>query len=177
MTSRGIELSRMSYKQLLGTEEWKERRKKILIRDSYRCAVCMNNKLLAKLKKGTLLKIEKEAISALGIFNRGDSRFDHKKYGYNIEFEDNIGALKTENIFMFKEYSQNELEKLKGSNFYFSFDRGKLYYYGIVVNSEWFYCNRLDVHHIKYTNQFPWNAPDKDLITLCSECHKELHIC
>ena len=94
MTSREIELSKMSYEQLLGTEEWKERRKKILIRDSYRCVDCKNTKLIAKLKKGTLLKIEKEAISALGIFNRGDSRFDHKKYEYNIVFEYNIGVTK-----------------------------------------------------------------------------------
>lgn len=29
----------------------------------------------------------------------------------------------------------------------------------------------LEVHHIKYTGE-PWDAPDNDLITLCSDCHK-----
>jgi DNA-binding transcriptional ArsR family regulator len=34
---------------------------------------------------------------------------------------------------------------------------------------------RLHVHHIKYTGIFPWQAPDKDLITLCSSCHRKVH--
>lgn len=36
------------------------------------------------------------------------------------------------------------------------------------------YCNdretELQIHHLKYTEQ-PWNAPNKDLITLCKHCH------
>jgi len=32
----------------------------------------------------------------------------------------------------------------------------------------------LHVHHIKYTGK-PWEAPDKDLITLCKTCHEKEH--
>lgn len=36
------------------------------------------------------------------------------------------------------------------------------------------YCNdtetELQIHHLKYTLE-PWNAPNKDLITLCKHCH------
>lgn len=32
----------------------------------------------------------------------------------------------------------------------------------------------LHVHHIKYTG-YAWEAPDKDLITLCNVCHKKVH--
>lgn len=30
---------------------------------------------------------------------------------------------------------------------------------------------RLEVHHVRYTGE-PWEAPDEDLITLCSRCHE-----
>jgi len=29
----------------------------------------------------------------------------------------------------------------------------------------------LNVHHIKYVGNFPWETPDKYLITLCEDCH------
>lgn len=32
----------------------------------------------------------------------------------------------------------------------------------------------LNVHHIKYTGQ-AWEAPDKDLITVCNSCHMSIH--
>lgn len=36
------------------------------------------------------------------------------------------------------------------------------------------YCNdtetELQIHHLKYTQE-PWQAPNKDLITLCKHCH------
>ena len=39
------------------------------------------------------------------------------------------------------------------------------------------YCGstqKLHVHHLCYTG-FAWEAPDADLITLCLECHKQVH--
>lgn len=33
---------------------------------------------------------------------------------------------------------------------------------------------KLHVHHIRYTG-YAWEAPDKDLITLCAACHKKVH--
>lgn len=30
---------------------------------------------------------------------------------------------------------------------------------------------KLNVHHLKYTNKFPWDSPDEDLITFCEDCH------
>ena len=32
----------------------------------------------------------------------------------------------------------------------------------------------LHIHHIKYTG-YAWEAPDEDLITLCSVCHRRVH--
>lgn len=32
----------------------------------------------------------------------------------------------------------------------------------------------LNVHHVKYTG-YAWEAPDSDLLTLCSYCHMEVH--
>lgn len=32
----------------------------------------------------------------------------------------------------------------------------------------------LHVHHLKYTG-FAWEAPDADLVTVCSACHKKIH--
>jgi len=34
--------------------------------------------------------------------------------------------------------------------------------------------DRVNVHHLKYTGM-AWEAPDKDLITLCWECHRKHH--
>ena len=31
----------------------------------------------------------------------------------------------------------------------------------------------LHVHHTKYTGKFPWDCPDKYLITLCEQCHQK----
>lgn len=32
-------------------------------------------------------------------------------------------------------------------------------------------CNtELQIHHLKYTGE-PWEAPEKDLVTLCAHCH------
>ena len=39
------------------------------------------------------------------------------------------------------------------------------------------YCgskNNLNIHHIKYTGM-AWEAPDDDLICLCSNCHSKVH--
>ena len=33
----------------------------------------------------------------------------------------------------------------------------------------------LHLHHKKYTRKYPWNEPRKNLITLCSKCHKKVH--
>jgi hypothetical protein len=33
---------------------------------------------------------------------------------------------------------------------------------------------KLHVHHMKYTG-YAWEAPDNDLITLCSDCHRKVH--
>lgn len=33
----------------------------------------------------------------------------------------------------------------------------------------------LHVHHKKYTKRYPWNELMKNLITLCSKCHKAVH--
>ena len=33
----------------------------------------------------------------------------------------------------------------------------------------------LHLHHLKYTKKYPWNEPAKNLITICSNCHKKKH--
>lgn len=33
----------------------------------------------------------------------------------------------------------------------------------------------LHVHHLKYSGTYPWEAKDKDLITLCKRCHEDIH--
>ena len=33
----------------------------------------------------------------------------------------------------------------------------------------------LHLHHLEYTKKYPWNEPAKNLITLCSNCHKKKH--
>lgn len=35
--------------------------------------------------------------------------------------------------------------------------------------------NTLTVHHNQYTEKFPWNEPDENLITLCKKCHSKIH--
>ena len=33
----------------------------------------------------------------------------------------------------------------------------------------------LHLHHLKYTKKYPWNEPAKNLVTICSKCHKKAH--
>jgi hypothetical protein len=43
-----------------------------------------------------------------------------------------------------------------------------------ICNIEDTYSRPLHIHHIKYTG-LPWEAPDSDLICLCSLCHRKVH--
>ena len=33
----------------------------------------------------------------------------------------------------------------------------------------------LHIHHLEYTKKYPWNELDKNLISICSKCHKDAH--
>lgn len=38
-----------------------------------------------------------------------------------------------------------------------------------------YFGSKVNVHHLKYTGM-AWDAPNEDLITLCKDCHRKLHI-
>jgi 5-methylcytosine-specific restriction endonuclease McrA len=33
----------------------------------------------------------------------------------------------------------------------------------------------LHIHHIKYTKKYPWHELDKNLRTICQNCHRKVH--
>ena len=121
-----------------------------------------------------------------GIVNK-NKPLSYKKYQNEIKDEINFHRVEEWKLAKF-----NDIEYIKEIVNKYNFDLSKYGKYLRYIESEkWFIlknrikkrdknkctkCNsnlNLHVHHITYDNLF--NEKDEDLITLCSECHKDFH--
>lgn len=77
----------MNYREKLLSTEWREKREKILERDSFTCQECFNKDVANNSKKGivTNLVCEDNYFTALG--NKSDPRFRFEKPKYKITFK------------------------------------------------------------------------------------------
>ena len=149
---------------------------------------CRNpNKIIVEdLSKLQHRKLYYQCKNCGGIVNK-NKPLSYKKYQNEIKDEINFHRVEEWKLAKF-----NDIEYIKEIVNKYNFDLSKYGKYLRYIESEkWFIlknrikkrdknkctkCNsnlNLHVHHITYDNLF--NEKDEDLITLCSECHKDFH--
>ena len=145
---------KIPYHLLLSTNEWKEKRKEILKRDSYACKVC---------KKRTTQHFEIEELQAK--IGKKEINLTWKIAGKNRTVTE---ILDRGNYWFFSELSFKKFDAYGGCK-YIKTPSGF-----ILVKADNEYT--LHVHHKIYIlNILPWENYNKDFVTVCKWCHLETH--
>jgi len=181
-------LSNLCYKDLLYTREWLSKREHIKNRDQYRCTTC--NKFPSdevyfnretNLKEGyTFIFDLPFNPSRIETHNRKEQEYfqipNDTRYKIELFYElikenfNNIYAV----IDLLKEPISSQIKLLNDLKTFSKFEQIE---HGdnpkVKMNSK---VIELHVHHHYYVkDRLPWEYPDLSLITLCNECHWELH--
>lgn len=161
----------MTYKELLLSENWQNKRREILKRDLNCCSLCNNS---------TLLKFE----SSYAFFDRRNSNGKRIifKLNNNQDISISIDSFKVNGIFyqhilIFYELINNVFFKPVAGRRLKSTDQiPDLTKPAHLINDEWIFFNKLHVHHKFYDkSKLPWEYPYDAFQTLCWECHEKLH--
>lgn len=188
----------MDYKEQLLDFKWKQKRKNIINRDKSICQVCLNKKILRLSKPALILGMNSDRESS--IWDIEDDKKTFAKYlGHPINFKENKSILcyylpnNTPKLIsgILNHSIESETKKPYTLNLdddspddVYSFFHN---YYGVgkaieflkekkLESLEWDYIFNLHVHHKYYqSNLKAWEYPDESLITLCWDCHEELH--
>lgn len=187
----------MSYKKLLERPEWQNRRREILLRDNLKCVICNNEKMIANatIVKG-LRTISPENDNLIFQFDLENETLYYRIKNENLIITLNETAINHHlNIYLTKseeenyisgiqgkfEYDQIELNKYSENNILKDFitdDQWKKLVTQDIIenNTKWYYVPGLQVHHNKYIEKRkPWEYDDNDLITVCRDCHEQIH--
>ncbi len=193
-----------TYKELLESPEWQERRVEILTRDRFRCQQCFNEKVLDELKIGLLehkhvhtrqlLIYLPDGTTTSGWCNREmhDAIRENNIIAFTQEeqFINIVGrrGLKPDEMEVYvtipnrkrQEYAERLVAQYynSGSQPGECPDTKPTHFINILpVNiSKWRLFKGLHVHHHYYQDgAYPWEYNDDALITLCIHCHHALH--
>jgi hypothetical protein len=90
----------MTYEEKLLSPKWKEKRSKILERNSFSCQECHNKRIVEISRTGTVknLVLKDNYLAAMG--NKSDSRFRWDKPQYEIIFHTKSGTNISTNIYL-----------------------------------------------------------------------------
>lgn len=191
----------MNYQEQLLDSNWKNKRNRILIRDSNKCQNCFNTKIINLGIPALIVnKFDNHQVSIFDITNRKttfaelfDSSYNHQKYTGVICFY--IQSMKRKIIigitghtiinqnkgFSYSGILNDDLEsKNKLEDFFYSYYNVEEAKNFLIKKSksqiEWKYIFNLHVHHKYYRKGLlAWEYPDEALITLCWDCHEALH--
>jgi len=192
----------MTYSELLQRKEWSFKRQEILARDEKVCQNCKNQKHLNHFYLSSIgLSFHKEKIVIKGYSYLLKQNLQY--FSNELTFKDFIQLISTNKnhrtlaLFSYKpeNTSQNLVAFLDVPKFQDP-ERPKLIKakdveeFSIIQNKhvvdfvkscdktdiKWLICKNLHVHHKYYQigNQ-PWEYPNDALVTLCWNCHEELH--
>lgn len=193
-----------TYRELLESKEWREKRETILDRDEHKCSLCKNLKLtsnliessayffnqiesfkLYKIREPIFNEINKYTIRNLFVNINTKSNQDMQVYYSLINEKVKLVAArplhKYEGIKQIISKIENDINK-----------EAKLLMYSIVLNLplenlienlnqdfskiSWIIVKGLHVHHKYYQlGKKPWEYPSNSLTTLCWICHEEIH--
>lgn len=174
----------LTYSELLEDERWANIRNKILMRDSLECLNCSNERIMKTSVLGEIISIERIQL-LLEVLNTNDPRI---KKLYRVKFLDVFKQYQEIEIKAFYEYSEDELEHLKGEQVFYSKAKNLSFLnteaeYPVITcipdptkRFKWFYVDQLHVHHTYYERgKQPWEYPLNSLQTLCWLCHSNEH--
>lgn len=188
----------MNYQEQLLDSRWKEKRNKIINRDKNVCQTCKNLKILKTSKPALLLS--KNSDREFRIWDIKDNKNTAAIYaGNSINFNTNRSILgfylPNNNYNLISGILKHTIEYNAKKKFSGSLDDSDLVevdlflydYYMVnkaiefldknrIETFEWQYIFNLHVHHKYYkTSLMAWEYPDESLVTLCWDCHEELH--
>ncbi len=184
-----------TYKELLDSKEWKQKRALIIERDKLICQHCHNANLLStcEVKHGLRLDIQNNAFLLYYLFplqhNASLKSLAKKIYGSNREqcFL-KIDSLYSKNrikhtLVYYEKQDTTIIKPLAVRTFinseykwYLDFPIISNLVPAINIKEEWIYNTTLHVHHTYYKyDLLPWEYPDASLVTLCWFCHENLH--
>lgn len=145
-----------SYSELLESDEWKNRREEIIVRDKYLCQNCYNMNIIRNCLEGEANKIHNHL------------------YGFHIEINNNGFILG--NTFL-SEGCKSILPEKSKIYFYMNEERHfKILAFKNIIDDKYIFVPGLHVHHKYYQDRLkPWEYPDYALTTLCWVCHEQLH--
>ncbi len=183
---------KISYLDLLLTEEWTNKRKEIIIRDGFRCRNCYNlgsDETYFDAKTGKsegysfTFEAEKSPTDLESIYHlEREFKAISKEEIFKIEIFYNL--LKSE-MNSFKKDFHKVIEKIKeplASNLRLlhlinnNTKPDEIEYGQIPTTVNTNGARHLHVHHLYYVlSRLPWEYSDQALITLCNLCHWDLH--
>jgi hypothetical protein len=194
-----------TYSELLQNENWKLKRNERLIIDEFKCQNCFNDKLISKFKisavsiglrnkltgKGlifvvydseleTSYRISADKIISYDLFltniNKNSSGSPILLYYGKDIFAQIIGIFFTSTKINYQVPSPSSFIENARSRFNSVSKFLKETPKSELRNFKWIYSKGLHIHHKYYQKEkLPWQYPNDALITLCWECHENLH--
>lgn len=156
----------MSYKELLQSKEWKQKREEILSRDAFSCQQSNCDKTLNPFVK------------LISIWDLETYSKEKGFYSFEIDYNSNNlifnGVNKQEIKFDFKIKENIDFKDLLIVKYESQIGKILLPSYWVVNGIGG--VTILNVHHKLYVKgRNPWEYMDEDLITLCIDCHRKVH--
>jgi hypothetical protein len=180
----------MTYKEQLCNDNWRFKRKKILLRDRLICTKCKNNSLREDFEGCTAKLFTKGIAENVGYYVLlGEYYKTHKTFpkGF-IKTKDiltnnysNINHMQDLLLFYLSKPIHDKLSPIAVRKFHsteFTGDHQPFFKKDANLSDdmEWIINKTLHVHHSYYqAGLMAWEYPDESLTTLCWKCHEELH--
>ena len=178
----------MTYRELLESDEWQERRQEILKRDDNKCTNCGNVELINFSKKEKIRYLfydEKIKLNTVVVGHDDSEVYEVNVWGEQLP-DNFIGNLL---FYISDEANRNYLIGIVDSRkaLILSGNPRKRSWFIQSLLSEldqnskldqllWILVKGLHVHHKYYQEGLlPWEYPDDALMTLCYKCHEKLH--
>ncbi len=161
----------MTYKELLLSEKWRNKRREILKRDLNCCSICSNS-ILSNFKSSYAFFDRRNSNGKRAIFkliNKQDISLSIDSFRTNGIFIKNIIVYYDliDNIF----YKPIAGRRIKSTD-----QIPELKERIDLIKDDWIFFNKLHIHHKYYDkSKLPWEYPDDAFQTLCWECHEKLH--
>lgn len=178
----------MTYKEKLISPKWREKRLKILERDSFKCRECENKRIVDNSLSSTVKNLNLIDSHFTALANKSDPRFRQDRPKYRITFSTESNKELSTNIYLKGWEKEKEKDSILGMPVHYLIEtiinpktgekKKEVIITGIEKknNTDWFYVGNLHVHHTYYQDgKEPWQYPDDSLCTLCWDCHELLH--
>lgn len=163
----------MDYQTLLKDKNWGLKRYDILVRDSFSCMNCSNDRIKQSSKVGVQIDAKLHG-STIVTINYGRLAM---MYRVKVQIKERTSGLIREGIVRVDSKLLETLTNSDNNICYFFFEnQASINILLIELAGSQIFIKGLHIHHRYYQDgKLPWEYPDEALQTLCWHCHKELH--